>query len=249
MRRGLELTADELHTIDGAGIAILTPSVPRAWPINQLRLTAPVTFSQALELAERHLSALPYRHVFVEHEPTGRRLADAFAEAGWRVDRELLMALAREPEDPTPAAAAITHGDERRTALLMARWHGEEHPDAPAEELRQVAEFVAREGRAWNEQQFVIAEPEGEPMALTKLRRDGRIAQVEDVYTVPEARGRGFARTLVHHAVTEARRTGHEIVFIVADDQDWPKHLYGRIGFDPIGRMYSFHRQGDAGRS
>jgi hypothetical protein len=31
-------------------------------------------------------------------------------------------------------------------------------------------------------------------------------------------------------------------VFIVADDDGWPKQLYARLGFDPIGRMGMFHR-------
>ena len=36
--------------------------------------------------------------------------------------------------------------------------------------------------------------------------------------------------------------TGTELVFIVADDDDWPKDLYGRLGFEPIGRAWVVHR-------
>jgi GNAT superfamily N-acetyltransferase len=69
------------------------------------------------------------------------------------------------------------------------------------------------------------------------------VAQVEDVYTLPEARGRGFARALVAHVVAQARAEDHDLVFIMADDDDWPKNLYGRLGFEPAGRMLSFHRE------
>ena len=37
---------------------------------------------------------------------------------------------------------------------------------------------------------------------------------------------------------------GHELIFIVADDDDWPKDLYARLGFDPIGRAWAFTRPG-----
>ncbi len=59
---------------------------------------------------------------------------------------------------------------------------------------------------------------------------------------MPEARGRGFARSLVGHAAALARAEAHQLIFIVADEDDWPKHLYGRVGFEPIGRTKLFHR-------
>ena len=34
-------------------------------------------------------------------------------------------------------------------------------------------------------------------------------------------------------ASEEARRTGASFVFLLADAQDWPRRLYGRLGFDP----------------
>jgi predicted GNAT family acetyltransferase len=130
----------------------------------------------------------------------------------------------------------------------MMRWHFDEHPDARAEAVRQLAEYSRREGRVRQDRRFAIASDGGDLAAITKLRSDGRTAQVEDVYTVPEARGRGYARALVSHAVALARAAGHELIFIVADDNDWPQQLYGRIGFEPIGRMRSFHLELDIAR-
>ena len=43
----------------------------------------------------------------------------------------------------------------------------------------------------------------------------------------------------------KARRAGAELVFLVADDEDWPKELYRKLGFDDLGRVYEFlHAQG-----
>ena len=54
----------------------------------------PVSFSEALELAEAHLGDLPYRQLMIDHEATGRRLERSFAEQRWEVDREVVMAAA-----------------------------------------------------------------------------------------------------------------------------------------------------------
>ena len=30
------------------------------------------------------------------------------------------------------------------------------------------------------------------------------------------------------------------MIFLIADDADWPKELYAKLGFDPIGRFWQF---------
>jgi predicted acetyltransferase len=55
-------------------------------------------------------------------------------------------------------------------------------------------------------------------------------------------RGRGYASALVLHTLQEARRAGCDLVFLVADAQDWPKALYRRLGFDELGRYVKFIR-------
>jgi ribosomal protein S18 acetylase RimI-like enzyme len=60
------------------------------------------------------------------------------------------------------------------------------------------------------------------------------------VGTLESHRGRGYARALILHAAAEARRAGAKLVFLVADDEDWPKELYRRLGFDELGLVYEF---------
>ena len=83
----------------------------------------------------------------------------------------------------------------------------------------------------------------GEVVSAADLFSDGRTAQVEDVVTSPEQRGRGYASAVVLRAVAEAKRTGHDFVFLIADDADWPKELYTRLGFAPLGRKWTFLRR------
>ncbi|HEV2593170.1 MAG TPA: GNAT family N-acetyltransferase [Gaiellaceae bacterium] len=62
--------------------------------------------------------------------------------------------------------------------------------------------------------------------------RDG-IAQIEDVNTLEPFRGRGHGRAVVQHAIEHA---GDGVVFLEALEDDWPRELYAKIGFDAVDR-------------
>jgi predicted GNAT family acetyltransferase len=88
--------------------------------------------------------------------------------------------------------------------------------------------------------QFFAVVAGGEAASWTDLYFDGRTAQVEDVATRPEHRGRGFASAVVLRGVEEARMAGCDLVFLVALEDDWPRELYRRLGFDDLGRFTKF---------
>ena len=219
-----------------------SPSLPLVWTLNQIRISEAATFGDTVALAHKHQAELPYRHIVVEDGPTGWSLEGAFRAAGWRVNREVLMALA-EPPDRQVATSAVTALNEEQMLALMRRWIIEDHPDIADDGLDQLAEYGKRQGRLWSERRFGIVDEAGAPTAVTKLRTEGTTAWVEDVFTVPEARGRGHARTLVTHTTALARSADHDLTFIIADDDDWPKDLYMRIGFRAIGGTWTFHRE------
>lgn len=74
----------------------------------------------------------------------------------------------------------------------------------------------------------------GAPAAFASLRTAGTEAEIEDVYCTPSQRGRGLATALVATAIARARGAGVEDLWIVADDDDWPKELYARLGFRTV---------------
>jgi predicted GNAT family acetyltransferase len=241
MRRTTELSADEVRSIR-SGWVVKTPSLAAAWGLNHLRLSGRMSFGEVLELTEKELGYLPYRHVVVEDKHAQRELEPAFTTAGWKADREVLMVLAREPDREIDTSAVVQLED-ASLELLMTRWTLEDHPDTKPETMRQLLDFFARETHARGDRGFAILDENGSAAAMTKLRTEGKVAQVEDVYTVPEARGRGYARTLVTRAVEVAKADAPELIFIMADDDDWPKELYARIGFERAGRLLQFHKE------
>ena len=240
VRRNIEALADEVRAI-GPGSIVRTRGLPLVWTLNQLRIGAPAAFTDIVALADEHQADLPYRHVVVDDDATARQVADEFAHAGWTVEREVIMTLTEDADRVVDAQAVIELSEEQMLSL-MRRWAVEDYPDISGAGLEQLAEYNRREGNLWAERRFGVTGDDGSALAVTKLRTSGATTWVEDVYTVPEARGHGFARMLVTHATERARHAGGDLVFILADDDDWPKELYARIGFRPVGRAHVFHR-------
>ena len=237
MHANLAKTADEARPIE-AGYVVLAPSLPAVWSVNQVRVTLPLGFEALVELAEEQLATTPYLHIVIENQDTGPDLEQAFRTAGWKAEREVLMLLSAAPDREADTSVVVDAGEDEVTEV-MRRWHSED--ELRSGELDQLAEFSRREARVCGDRLLGVRSIDGALLAITKLRTGGGIAQVEDVYTVPEARGRGFARALVSHAVELARAGDPDLIFITADDNDWPQQLYARIGFRPIGRIWLFH--------
>src|SRR5919198_97837 len=80
----------------------------------------------------------------------------------------------------------------------------------------------------------------GEIVAYADVYIEAPTAQIEDVGTLEEHRGHGYASAVVLYAAETARRAGADFVFLVADAHDWPQHLYRRLGFEPIGHYMKF---------
>jgi GNAT superfamily N-acetyltransferase len=238
MRAGLAATADTATSID-VGIVASTPSLPAVWAVNQLRVTEALTFEELIDLAEEQMAGRDYRHIAVEHQQSGPGLEAAFRAAGWKVERDVLMVLSA-PADRSVDTSVVEDAGEDELLEVMCRWYGSDEPDP--NEIEQLVAYGRHEARALGDRLLGARSGDGALAAITKLRSNGGTAQIEDVYTVPEARGRGHARALVGCAAELARQAGHQLIFIVADDRDWPKLLYRRLGFRPLGRMWQFHR-------
>jgi N-acetylglutamate synthase-like GNAT family acetyltransferase len=239
LRRTAALAADHARSFD-AGCVVRTPSLPLVWALNHLRVAGPVTYERVVALAEQDLGDLPYRQLAIEHWASAELLEAPLRADGYKPDRELLMALAR-PAASKADVSGVVEADQDAVSALMRRWVADD-PTMTPETLDQVVAATAREGCVRAARNFSIRDEAGEVVAMTKLYSDGVTAQVEDVYTMPEWRNHGCARRLINRAIAVALEDEHELVFIVADDDGWPKHLYSQMGFDPIGRMAMFHR-------
>jgi ribosomal protein S18 acetylase RimI-like enzyme len=226
------------------GTAVFTPERPLRYDSNYLlveRVPADVTATELAEEAERVQggAGLPHRLLFFRDVELGERFAPQFQEAGWRYERHVLMAHRRPSERETSAATVteVTADVIRPARERQIRSYSWGTPDV-ARQLLDAKAHVPVETR------FFAVLVNGGVASYTDLYLGGDVAQVEDVATMPEHRERGYASAVVMRAVTEARAAGAELIFLVADAEDWPKELYRRLGFDEIGENAKLIRTG-----
>ena len=173
-----DAAADEVVPV-AAGTVLRTPSTPDAWSVNCLRLERALPgkdLEAVAALGDAHLTT-PYLHVHVEHEATALRLAGEADAAGWKTERELVMALERAP-DPV-GGDAVREGTLDEVLDLMRTWLVEE--DHPRSTVDQIVDRSRRE-HAVVPERLVVADHDGAPAAMATVRLSDDVAQVEDVY-------------------------------------------------------------------
>lgn len=224
------------------GRALFHDGLPLVWDLNLLRVDD-ATGAAAGALAEdaerlQGEAGHAHRHVAVPDERAGEALAEGFEALGWRSERLLLMAW-RGTGGRTADTSSVEEADGAAVRALREEIvRGE--PWADSEDVVRMvvdaSELVAREARV----RHFVARVDGQVAAAADLYSDGRTAQVEDVATLERHRGRGLASAVVLRAVEGALASGHDFLFLVADAEDWPKTLYARLGFAPLGHSWSF---------
>lgn len=180
-----------------------------------------------------------HRKIQIDDERHGARLAGSFLELGWSVQRDVFMVHARKPE-PRPEVDVIE--TDFVTAGPVIAEVMQEQPYVDSDDVqRQLVDFrevLERQVGA----RFFVAMVDGEPAAVCEAYVLGDVGQVEDVNTLEGFRGRGLASAIVLAAADWTRSRGADLVFLIADDDDWPKDLYRRLGFDDAFRTWGFTR-------
>ena len=221
--------AGERTAASSVGTAVYDDEVPLRLDSNFLRVEEAAEPETVLAEAER----LERRMIVFRSTEEGERLAPFFAERGWLVRRQLLMAQLREPERSRDAAIVVEVGEEELRPARHRVVEGE--PWSKPEIMAQLFAAKHRIGTRGARVRFFAVRVDGEVVSYSDLYQDGADAQVEDVGTLPEHRGRGYATAVVLTATAAARADGAEFVFLVADREDWPKELYRKLGFDELG--------------
>jgi ribosomal protein S18 acetylase RimI-like enzyme len=221
------------------GVALFTDSLPVVWSLNCVRIeTSQAGAEELVAEVERLQAGLPHRRIVVMDETLGRDLEEPLRKLGWQADAFVFMVPRQDPERP---ARGIRIEEVAQTDLAPLRRHilQEWLSEADDEAVRQVGEMDRLYGEIGNARHFAVL-VDGELVSSTSLFSDGETAQIEDVATMPQHRGQGYARALVLHALAEARAAGNDLVFLVADARDWPKEIYRRLGFETIGGKYAY---------
>lgn len=224
------------------GTALFRLDMPRVHDQNLLRLEREFESVSARDLAVeadrvQRPAGLSHRKVVVPDEAAGKRLSSEFAELTWRRARHVVMAhRGSAPDAPAHEVVDVESPQLRRSRTLAFEQDlGSGASAQVAASLDLIASVVARA------RGFAV-EVDGEFVSWCVLYEEDGIGQVDDVVTASPYRQRGYARAVVSAATRASLESGNEITFLVADDEDWPKDLYAKLGYEPIGRRYEFTR-------
>lgn len=222
----------------GGGIAHLHQGLPRVWDLNFLVLEDDaLDAAQIAREADEVMGSVGclHRRVAVRDPDLGARLEPGFAELGWETDVHVVMGHSRDPDREVDTSRVRELGDRtwpsRRKQLASYPWSDDE----TLEQLRALYDLTTRVANA---RDLAIVE-DGEPVSFAMLFSDGATGMIEDVATLEAYRGRGLSRAVMTKAL-HMSRAAHDFTFLIADDRDWPKHFYSKLGFDVLGRHYFF---------
>jgi ribosomal protein S18 acetylase RimI-like enzyme len=235
-----ERTAERLEPTPYGPVLVHT-RLNRVHDLNFLRALEPGDASAEELAAEANrvqgAAGIGHRRVNIRSEEQRERLEPQFVRLGWEPQRFVLMVQRREPD--RPADHEVREVDEPTLRPLWAEAirlepHGQDEPL-----VQQILEHRRDVGQAIPTRLFA-GEADGRLVAHTELYSEDGIGQVENVFTLPDYRGRGLAGSLVLHAVAESQAAGNDLTFLVADADGWPQRLYERLGFETAGRYARF---------
>jgi ribosomal protein S18 acetylase RimI-like enzyme len=221
------------------GAMLLTPRFPRLWDANHVRLDRAwdgtgAELHAAADLAMGH-AGMEHRLLICEDEADADRLAPELAALGYARESHLVMALRR----PSARAAVVVVEDVPLGAVGPIRAAIGYEADGEEQVVRQVLEWGAHlheiQGDRW-----LAAFSDGSPVACARVLSDGDTGQVEDVATLPGARERGFASSVVLGGIDRLRAEGVQLILIVVDRDVGPVGLYRDLGFDPLALLTRF---------
>jgi ribosomal protein S18 acetylase RimI-like enzyme len=219
------------------GTARLDRELPHVYDLNLLRVEhGEPSVEELVADAEEIQGAagLTHRRVQLPAE-LDEHLGPRFRELGWGAEALVVMAQHREPERKVDVGAAAEVERSDLTEAWSTGMRADGLADEVVQELLAHKELIAQATPT----RYFAARAGGAIASYCELYTDGSTAQVESVMTLPEHRGKGLASAAVLRAAAAAREAGADFVFLVADRDDWPRKLYERLGFDPLGHGYA----------
>jgi ribosomal protein S18 acetylase RimI-like enzyme len=244
--RALRVRAATRRLTHAFGTAILCRALWRVWDLNVAFLDVELEQGDADGLiAEveglQSEAGLQHRRVLVGDEQVGERLLPRFAERGWTHSWWVYMVHDGTRETGSRRGAHEATPEEARAVEAQVIAEG----DHVSDNTELVHQLLAGRDRlsAATPARFFVGTAAGQPASVCTLYSHEGVAQVEDVATLKAHRGQGCGRAVVAAALEAALAADHELVFVVADDGDWPKDLYRRLGFEPVGRALNLVRE------
>jgi ribosomal protein S18 acetylase RimI-like enzyme len=181
---------------------------------------------ELIAFADEALAGLAHRRVDIDLIDVAESLRPGLEAQGWKAIRLVWMRHeAPPPPGPAIAVAEVPYDDVHG---LRVAWH-DSHSDG---EETSAYHAQAREVALSRGVRVLAVHEDGAPVAFAQLEHDGAAAEITQVYVDPRHRGGGMGTAMTRAGIAAAGDVRD--LWIVADDEDRPKELYGRLGFRAV---------------
>ena len=218
------------------GVALLNPELPRVYDANFVRFDQPLDASAVAEIADDMLASFAHRKVVLPESASVA--ADELRAEGWTLHTLVTMEYRGGPSSSPPAAELLSPSQ-----LREARHQAHDDIERDLDATRQIIEFTERMASVVPTQMFG-ARPRGSDEIgayCCLFQRDG-IGQIDEVTTIVRHREQGLGNAVVRAALAASLAAGDSLLFLVADEADWPREWYERLGFETTARRYELLR-------
>jgi ribosomal protein S18 acetylase RimI-like enzyme len=169
----------------------------------------------------------------------GAALAPQFRRLGWKAEESLVMPHVGPIPKMDTSGVEEVHWDELEPVWAEGMRSSPGIQDE--EEVRQLVAAQHRRRLAVDVRYFA-ARMDRHIASYCELFSTRSTGQIESVMTLARFRGLGLAKAVVTRTLAESRGAGHDLTFLLADEDDWPKELYRKLGFEVAGSIWDFLR-------
>jgi GNAT superfamily N-acetyltransferase len=210
------------------GTVLRCTRYPRWYDLNLVRVEEDpgATVEQLIAFADRALAPLEHRMISFEVSEAADPLRSGFEAAGWRTTR--LVWMHHEGSRPAPDGKHVTEVPYDAVDKLRLAWHYEDFPNLdPGDFHSHMREVALQRGT-----RVLAMLEDDEPVGFAALDAADEGIEIGAVYVLPDHRGGGRGTALTRAAIAAAGDV--ENVWICADADDRPQHLYARLGFRTV---------------
>ncbi|MDD6772281.1 GNAT family N-acetyltransferase [Inconstantimicrobium porci] len=80
---------------------------------------------------------------------------------------------------------------------------------------------------------------DGQPVGSCELYISNSVAKIESFTVQEEFQRRGIGTTILKYLMEEAKKQKADIRYLIADEDDTPKEMYKKLGFQKVEDTYS----------
>jgi GNAT superfamily N-acetyltransferase len=181
---------------------------------------------------------------FIMDPVLGQQLGSMFEVAGYRQSCYLLMELRNAPTLGGTTRVDIRRASNRKDEAALDRVETDllQETSLNSPMMRSTLRSRRRELSRLLQLEWYVAWWGLEPAGSIGLLRSGTLGSVQAVSTRRAFRGHRVASSLVLHVLERAKAEGLTAVSLLTESDDWPQHLYVRLGFEIVGKLESWVR-------